>query len=274
MTLTMYDALMLLIVIFAVIQGAWRGMVWQIAPIASLVLGYIVAYPMSAKTAHYFGQPPSNRLFAMVAIYLAVSLAVYLLVRSVRESLERLKLVEFDRHLGAVLGGVKGVLFTVVITVGLLWVSPQARPLILPSETRTIAAQIVSTISPILPPDIHKIIKPYIDTLHDGQSAIVGPIDEIGNEMQLFAPTKSTARRDNLAKPKHFDEDDGFVPPGTDLNESMDFTDEPLTRPSTRPSSRPESLPEFTVPDPTEPDDFFNADPDRALQSAPKKRTR
>ncbi len=99
MTITYYDAMMLLIVIVAVIQGAWRGMVWQIAPIASLVLGYIVAYPMSERTAHYFGQPPTNRLFAMITIYLAVSLAVYLMVRSVRESLERLKLVELlQRH--------------------------------------------------------------------------------------------------------------------------------------------------------------------------------
>ena len=269
MTVTFYDALILLIVVVCVIQGAWRGMVWQIAPIASLVLGYVVAYPMSERTAHFFGQPPTNRLFAMIAIYLAVSLAVYLMVRSVRESLERLKLVEFDRHLGALLGGVKGVLFSMALTIGLLSVSQQARPIILPSETRTVAAKIVATISPILPPALNDVIRPYVQKLHDAPpGGDEFGLESYGGKIPALDPLVPTARRDNLAKPKRFDDNDGFVPPPG--------TDEPsFGLPDDRRSPTPRwSLPRddgLSLPSTTEPDDFFYADPDRATSGSTRR---
>jgi membrane protein required for colicin V production len=259
MTITFYDALMLLIVFVAVIQGAWRGMVWQIAPIASLVLGYIVAYPMSANVAHYFGEPPTNRLFAMIAIYLAVSLAVYLMVRSVRESLERLKLVEFDKHLGALLGGVKGVLFTVVLTIGLLSVSTQARTIILPSETRTISARLMAAISPILPQAFNDLIRPYVEKLHEGPAGVPEP-DMIGGEFPPLDPFHSTARSEKIIKPNRFDDsDDGFAPPARDPGTALDADDlfSQPRQPSSRGSERP-----------ADQDDFFNADPDKAFNDA------
>jgi membrane protein required for colicin V production len=262
MTVTVYDAIMLLIIVVCVIQGAWRGMVWQIAPIASLVLGYIVAYPMSERTAQYFGQPPTNRLFAMIVIYLAVSLAVYLMVRSVRESLERVKLVEFDRHLGALLGGVKGVLFTIAVTIGLLSVSQQARPLILQSKTHTVAARIVGAISPILPPNLNEVIRPYVQQLQSGEENDFG-LESYGGKLPVLDPLLPTARHDNLSKPKRFDDNDGFVPQAHD--------DVPFGLPDERPK---QPAPKWSTPPrtsgnvPTEPDDFFNADPDRAASSS------
>src|SRR5580693_4515957 len=107
---TMYDGVMALVVIFATIHGYWKGATWQIAPIMSLVLGYMIAMPMSVTTAHYFGDPPQNRLYALVSIYIGVSLIVYLMVRSFRAGIDKAKLTEFDKHIGALLGLVKGLL--------------------------------------------------------------------------------------------------------------------------------------------------------------------
>ena len=86
---TAYDGVMLLVVFFTTIHGFWKGATWQIAPIMSLVLGYMVAMPMSVTAAHYFGEPPQNRLFALVTIYIGVSLVVYLLVRSFRAGIDK-----------------------------------------------------------------------------------------------------------------------------------------------------------------------------------------
>lgn len=202
--ITFYDLLMLLIVIVAVMQGAWRGMAWQLAPIASLVLGYLISYPLSTTLAEHFGPPPLNRLWAMIAIYLVVSLVVYMIARSIRHSLEKVKLVEFDRHLGAMLGGVKGVLFTVVLTVGLVSVSAQAREIILKSESSTISARLMNTISPILPKPLNDLVAPYVKTLNDH-------LPDIADSPTFSLPTPPVlipnriANQQSLSKPQRYD---------------------------------------------------------------------
>lgn len=163
--MNLYDALMLLIVVVCAVQGAWKGMAWQIAPIASLVIGYLFAAPLSAQTAHLFGEPPSNRLIAMAAIYAGVAFAVYLLVRSIKVSIDKLQLTEFDRHMGFIFGAVKGVLITLIVTFGLVSVSSSARDFILKSESSVIAPRIAQQVAPILPDNIRKLIDPYLNAL-------------------------------------------------------------------------------------------------------------
>jgi uncharacterized membrane protein required for colicin V production len=261
--MTMYDALMLLIVVVCFFQGAWRGMVWQIAPVASLIGGYLVAYPMSATVAEYFGNPPLNRLWAMLVIYLAVSMAVYLMVRSIRESLERMKLVEFDRHLGALLGGLKGVLFTLALTIGLISISAQAREIILKSESSTIAARIMTVVSPILPTALNDLVRPYVEKLHEHVPAT----DEFGTPLPQ-QPTRSRS----LAKPKRFLEEipDVLIPP-TRRPASEDEPDDSWNTARNRSRTRPAELTEPSDPPSLEEEardaarsilnDLFDSDP-------------
>lgn len=276
--ITVYDGLMLLIVLVAVVQGAWRGMAWQVAPIASLVIGYIVSYPMSPQLAPYFGKPPLNRLWAMIAIYLMVSMVVYMVARSIRHSLEKLRLVEFDRHLGAILGGVKGVLFTVVLTIGLVTVSDQAREIILKSESSTIAARLMNTISPILPTQLNDLVAPYVKNLNDHLPEIAdNPTFTLPKPPSLIPSRIST--QDNLSKPKRFDDNDPFsdAPMNDDFGQDFpDFPAAPSPKPRTPTLFEDEIVPQPTrtntqparqplPPLPPEDDAFFGADPDKAL---------
>lgn len=163
--MTVYDGVMAVIVLYTVVHGYFRGAAWQVAPILSLVMGYMVAMPMSVTMAHYFGPPPLNRLFALVTIYLLVSMIVYLMIRTFREGVEKAKLTEFDRHLGAIMGGVKGILLTLAVTCVLLIYFPQMRDVILKSESSSIAAKLISTVYPILPKAMHTILDPYLKQL-------------------------------------------------------------------------------------------------------------
>lgn len=165
--MTIYDGVMGLIVLYTIVHGFWRGAAWQIAPIVSLVAGYMIAMPMSVTAAHYFGQPPLNRLFALVTIYILVSLTVYLFFRSFREGVEKAQLTEFDRHLGAILGGLKGVIVTLSATCILLIWFPPSRETILKSNSSTIASKLISTIYPVLPHAMHLILEPYLHKLGD-----------------------------------------------------------------------------------------------------------
>jgi uncharacterized membrane protein required for colicin V production len=201
--MTVYDGVMALIVFFTTIHGFWKGATWQIAPIMSLVLGYMVAMPMSVTTAHWFGQPPQNRLFALVTIYIATSLVVYLLVRSFREGIDKAKLTEFDRHLGALLGALKGILITLSTTVILLIYSTTAREIILKSETSTIAAKIINAVYPILPQAMHQLLAPYLQQLENELPLDLHeqPVDSrpysntLPDRGSPLTPTSSTARR-------------------------------------------------------------------------------
>ncbi|MBI1344798.1 hypothetical protein GC163_00765 [bacterium] len=279
--ITVYDGLMLLIVLVAVVQGAWRGMAWQVAPIASLIIGYIISYPMSPQLAPYFGKPPLNRLWAMITIYLLVSMAVYMVARSIRHSLEKMKLVEFDRHLGAILGGVKGVLFTVVLTLGLVTVSDQAREIILKSESSTIAARLMNTISPILPTQLNDLVAPYVKNLNDQLPEIAdNPTFTLPRPPSLIPNRLSS--QDNLSKPQRFDDNDPFGAPDMNPLPNDDFPtfpDSTNTKPRTPSLFEDEIVPAPIRPKtpsqrdplpPTPPDDdfFFGADPDKALENS------
>ena len=264
--MTIYDGIMIVLVVVAMLQGAWRGMIWQVAPIASLVLGYIVSYPMSLSVAQYFGEPPLNRLWAMIAIYAAVSLAVYLVLRSVRESFDRLKLTEFDRHLGALFGFVKGGLLAIVITIALITVSPQARELILKSESSSIAARTVNTISPILPKALNDLVRPYIQNFNEQL-----PPEDRDQRWQIAQPTASTrgtkviARKDRLSKPTTFSDNDGYLPSNTVPRDASGF---PTTT-----GNRPRLTTDPPARQPVE-DDFFGPfDPPRNAPSSTRPNT-
>ncbi|MHC5541953.1 CvpA family protein, partial [Singulisphaera rosea] len=77
--MTYYDVAMAAVVIAGMIWGAWRGITWQVASLASLVLGYTVAQPLSVQLAPKFpGEPVVARALAMLTIYAAVSCGVFL----------------------------------------------------------------------------------------------------------------------------------------------------------------------------------------------------
>jgi uncharacterized membrane protein required for colicin V production len=246
--ITVYDGVMALIVFFTTVHGYWKGATWQIAPIMSLVLGYLVAMPMSVTTAQYFGPPPQNRLFALVTIYLATSLVVYLMVRSFREGIEKAKLTEFDRHLGALLGALKGILLTLSITVILLIYSTMAREIILKSESSTIAARIINAVYPILPRAMHQILQPYLRKL-DGDLPL--DLGDQGNETLLnngtlpdrrspLTPTSSSARR---SRQENFDPESVEA-----LLNKLDHDDDDYGRPPARPPQRSPSQTDLETP--------------------------
>lgn len=165
--MVIYDWVMIGILVLGVIQGAWRGLAWQLAPIASLVLGYIVAIPMSAQFAPWFGDKPTSRFLAILVLYAVVSLGVYMIARALRESIERIKLVEFDRHLGAILGGMKGALVCLVVTFFAVGLSEQAREYVLNSYSGIAAGEVIHHLEPIMPAQMEEVLEPYLAKIHD-----------------------------------------------------------------------------------------------------------
>ena len=163
MTLTIYDAVMAGVVVAGMIWGAWRGVTWQLASIASLVLGYMIAQPVSAQLApHFPGEPVIARSLAMLATYAAVSGGVFLLAWGLRATLRVMKFEAFDRHLGMLLGGMEGALLGVVATFFVVSLSPSMREPIFASPSGQIVGNVMNALGPILPAEARNALAPFI----------------------------------------------------------------------------------------------------------------
>lgn len=166
-----YDLVMLGIILGATIWGAYKGMAWQIAALASIVVSYVVALRTSERLApHFSAEAPWNRFLAMLVVYLVVSLLIWLLFRAVSRLIERVKLVEFDRQIGALFGAAKGIVLCLAVTFFVVTLSEDARQLILTTYTGRYAATIMDWAHPIMPPEVHEVLQPYIHRLDDASA--------------------------------------------------------------------------------------------------------
>ena len=112
-----YDLIMLIVLAATTIFGAIKGFAWQLASLASIVASYFVAYLFRNDVAKMINaQPPWNLFLAMLLLYFGSSLIIWMLFRLVSTSIDKVKLKDFDRQLGAGFGLIKGVALCLLIT--------------------------------------------------------------------------------------------------------------------------------------------------------------
>ena len=183
-----YDVLMLVVLLAATIFGMWKGMAWQIASLASLVLSYFVALNFADQMAPTFAgiaPPPLNKFVAMLVIYMATSFVIWSLFRFVSGIIDRVKLEYFDRQMGAIFGFAKGVLLCVAITFFAVSLLPQPqKEQIIASQTGHYIVVLIDKTDSAVPPEIHDVIGPYLHRIneqldphgrHDGHHAEMPP---------------------------------------------------------------------------------------------------
>jgi len=185
-----FDMIMLAVLVVSTIHGIWRGMVLQVASLADIVLSFFAALRFSEPLAPLFGsQGPLNRFAAMFMIYLVTSLVVWLVFRAVREFIDRLRLQEFDRQIGGVLGAAKGVLWCVAITFFAVSLLPGSRDQILGSQSGHYIALLLNRADRIMPPEVHQVLDPYLNKLETE----LAPAD--GNPAPATQPPAAPALR-------------------------------------------------------------------------------
>ena len=163
MTLTYYDAAMAGVLVAGMIWGAWKGVTWQLASIASLILGYTVSRQMSAQLApHLPGDAVVSKALAMMAIYAAVSGGVFLIAWAFRSVLKRMKFEAYDRHLGMLLGGVEGALLGILATFFVVSLAPSTREQIFSSSAGKVVGNVMDAVGPVLPSEIRAELAPFI----------------------------------------------------------------------------------------------------------------
>jgi membrane protein required for colicin V production len=162
-----YDFVMIGVLIGAIAWGAWKGFAWQVASTASMVLSYFVALNFRIPLSQVIKtDPPWNVFVSMLILFLGTSLVVWLCFNFVSQAIEKMKLKEFDRQVGAILGGVKGVILCVLITLfAMSLLDQQRRQAIVNSRSGMYIAQLLAKADAIMPREIRQVLAPYVDGL-------------------------------------------------------------------------------------------------------------
>jgi len=161
-----YDILMLGVLVCMTAFGTIKGFAWQVAALASLIVSYFVSLRFSPALATMLGDhAPWNRFAAMGLLYLGTGGGIWYLFRFVTDFMNRLKLRDFDRQLGAAFGAAKGVLVCVVITFFAVTLSATARESVLASRSGHYIALLLSKADAVMPSELHEVLDPYLRKL-------------------------------------------------------------------------------------------------------------
>ena len=160
-----YDIIMLVILIGAALFGAIKGFAWQLASIASILVSYFVAYRFREPFSQSIqADPPWNRFLAMLILYVGTALVVWVLFRMVSGTIDRMRLREFDRQIGALFGLAKGGLYCILITMfAVSLMGDNIRGKIVESRSGRYIARVLDRSQAVIPPEIHEVVEPYLN---------------------------------------------------------------------------------------------------------------
>ncbi len=150
------------------------------------MLSYFVAY----QFRHIFAEwipvaAPWGVFLAMLFLFLLTSAGIWVIFQWVSQFIDRLKLKEFDRQIGALLGLAKGVLLCVIVTmfaVGLL--GDEQRRSIVNSRSGFYIAQLLDRSKAFLPEELEEALEPFRQALDGGEEELT----EQGGELPYQAP--------------------------------------------------------------------------------------
>ncbi len=170
-----YDLIMLIVLGMATLFGAIKGFAWQVASLASILVSYFVAYRFRFDVAEMIhAKPPWNQFLAMLLLYVGTSFVIWVAFRLLSGAIDRVRLKEFDRHLGAGFGFAKGLIYCLLITMfAMSLLGPNQQAAICQSRSGYYIATALDRGVGVLPREIHDVVGPYLarldSKLKDGQ---------------------------------------------------------------------------------------------------------
>ncbi|HEY6565691.1 MAG TPA: CvpA family protein, partial [Pirellulaceae bacterium] len=159
-----YDTIVLVIIGLATFIGWRKGLATQVAAILSMVASFAVAVRFREPVAaHINAEAPWNRFAAMLILYLGTSLIIWLFFRQIRTSIDKMRLGEFDRQMGAVFGAIKGVALASVVTLfAFTMLQEPQRQAIIGSKSGVWIARVIHSSKAIMPVEVRRYIEPYL----------------------------------------------------------------------------------------------------------------
>lgn len=166
--MTLYDIIILVLLLGAVFFGYWKGLAWQIASVAAVVVSYFAAYRFRDQVAQYVqAEYPFNRIAAMLIIFVACSLIIWLTYAYVNRSLEKAELDGFNRQMGALIGAFLGILLCMVVTMfSVSLLGQRAHDSIHYSKFGPYVLRGISMVRTVVPEELSASLDPHFDNFY------------------------------------------------------------------------------------------------------------
>lgn len=159
-----YDILVVCVLLFFLVRGASRGLVWQLAGILGILLCITFAGTASKVIGPHINLPqPTNQWAVLFITYMLASLVAFGFARTLNGWIEKMEMKEYNRHLGAVFGLCKGALLVLIMTFMIVTFSEKSRSSLKDSQSAHIAARMIHQIEPLIPDKLYGAVGKYIE---------------------------------------------------------------------------------------------------------------
>ncbi|MGL6197004.1 MAG: CvpA family protein [Thermoguttaceae bacterium] len=172
----LFDIIALVLLCGLFLRGIMRGMIAQLASLASLVISWIAASKFNGVISPYItAEPPLNKVVAMLIIFAAVTITIWLLQNLISNVISAIRLKKYDRLCGGVLGVVKGVFFCLIITFFCVVLSKRSCDAVINSQSGRYFVHGIEKISLFLPDDVGELVKKNLELFRDTVAAAFSP---------------------------------------------------------------------------------------------------
>ncbi len=164
-----FDIVMTVVLGSSILLGAWKGMIWQISMVSSIVVSFFIAREFHGGLATAIDDigEPWNRYLAMGAIYILTSLGIWLLHGFLQKQLEKHDMKTFDHQTGGLMGVVNGALLCSILTVTMVaFTDEDSHAGIAESKSGAYVNKLVAAIRKVIPEDIAEPVSVHFDKLN------------------------------------------------------------------------------------------------------------
>ena len=187
-----YDIIMLTVLLVAIVMGYRKGFAWQVASLAAIFASYFVAIRFRDVVAERIdAREPWNVFLAMLILYVGCSFTIWMLFQIIKGVIDRAKLKEFDRQMGALFGALKGGLLCVIVTFfAVTLLGERQLQAVVESRSGYVIAHVLDKANAIMPSELAQVLGPYLQQLDDrldngraGEQPLIA--DQESNENQF-----------------------------------------------------------------------------------------
>ena len=187
------DLVVLGILLYCAVRGASRGLLSQLSWVIALLLCFKFAGTLAPAIEPMIGvDPPLKQWLAMLAVYVGLCGVSFVVAGMLSNWMAKAKIIDFDKHLGGILGFVKGIIICMTVMFFAITMSPPMRQIVSQTYSGYGAALILHNskyLIPLLPENAIPTVQNVIDNFN--KSLQTGP-DDLNGATPIEAGTFGT----------------------------------------------------------------------------------
>lgn len=188
------DLVVLGILIYCAVRGAARGLLSQLSWVIALLLCFKFSGTLAPAIEPMIGvDPPLKQWLAMLAVYVGLCGVSFVVAGMLSSWMAKAKIIDFDKHLGGILGFVKGIVICMTVMFFAITMSPAMRQIVSQTYSGYCAALILHNskyLIPLLPEHAIVAVQNVIDNFN--RSLQTGP-DDLNGATPIEAGTFGSA---------------------------------------------------------------------------------